>query len=87
MPLGGAERHGQILEAGGFEIRTELGRLVCSEFGFADPLGRLQEASCAVALREFAAESRIRIPEPTRRGGGSAARSRRRKAAPGRCGR
>ncbi len=67
---GGAERLGQILEAGGFETRTELGRLVCSEFGFADPLGRLQEASCAVALRELAAESRIRIPEPTRRGGG-----------------
>ncbi|MCY4460023.1 MAG: DUF4338 domain-containing protein, partial [Albidovulum sp.] len=67
---GGAARLGRILEAGGFETRTELGRLVCLEFGFADPLGRLQEASCTVALRELAAESRIRIPEPTRRGGG-----------------
>ena len=67
---GGLARLAGILAAGGFETRAELGRLVCSEFGFADRLGRPQASSCAVVLRELAAEGRIRIPEPSRRGGG-----------------
>ncbi len=54
-----------ILSQEQFDSRRALGRRVCEEFSFVDPLGRLQVAGCVKALAALAREgSDIVLPPP-----------------------
>lgn len=53
-----------LLAAAGSASRTEIGRRVCTLFGFRDARGRLQVASCMQALRRLERRGQIQLPAP-----------------------
>ena len=42
--------------------RSELADFLCEEFGFQDPRGQNQQASCLLALRDLDAKGWIELP-------------------------
>ena len=49
--------------------RSAIARRVCTEFGFFDPLGRPQLASCSKALRVLDDRGQLELPAPLHKGG------------------
>lgn len=65
--LGQAENLGEIrrlLENDAAPNRTALATLVCDRFGFMDPRGRPQLATCLKALRDLEGEGHFTLPGP-----------------------
>ena len=61
----GRGRVWSLLSKESFGSRRALGRWVCEEFSFVDPLGRLQVAGCMKALAALAAEEPgLALPPP-----------------------
>ncbi len=58
-----------ILARKGVHSRAEIGRRVCSAFGFLDHRGELQVTSCLSALRRMEGRGRIELPPPDGGGG------------------
>ena len=66
---------GAILSEGKDWHRTALAKQVCSDYGFRDPRGRLQVATCLAALRTLEPSGKVKLP-PQRTSGGSSIRNR-----------
>ncbi|HTH14340.1 MAG TPA: IS4 family transposase [Spirochaetia bacterium] len=55
----------QLLKEDAAPNRTALATRICSRFGFVDPRGRLQVATCLKALRDLEREGHFRLPRPS----------------------